>query len=51
MNPHFRKGTKSAHGAGHVWVLAAETEGTAGGAVGGLTAKSISPYYPAHFMS
>ncbi|CAB4066345.1 unnamed protein product [Lepeophtheirus salmonis] len=22
MNPHFRKGTKSKHGAGHLWVLA-----------------------------
>ena len=28
MNPHFRKGTKSRHGAGHVWVLA--DEGAAG---------------------
>ena len=26
MNPHFRKGTKSKNGAGHVWVLA-QTEG------------------------
>jgi hypothetical protein len=22
MNPHFRKGNKSKHGAGHLWVLA-----------------------------
>ena len=22
MNPHFRKGDKSKHGAGHLWVLA-----------------------------
>ena len=32
MNPHFRKGTKSKNGAGHVWVLARETgeEGSGG---------------------
>ena len=31
MNPHFRKGTKSKNGAGHVWVLAqTEGEGSAG---------------------
>ena len=24
MNPHFRKGTKSKSGSGHVWVLAGE---------------------------
>ena len=27
MNPHFRKGTKSKQGAGHVWVLADEGKG------------------------
>merc|ERR1711892_85470 len=28
MNPHFRKGTKSKQGAGHVWVLADEGKGS-----------------------
>ena len=33
MNPHFRKGGKSKHGAGHLWVMAGYTEG--GGGEGG----------------
>ena len=42
MNPHFRKGDKSKHGAGHLWVLAdydeeAEAAGAADAAAGGGT--------------
>ena len=36
MNPHFRKGDKSKHGAGHLWVMADyDDEGEGGSADGG----------------
>ncbi len=36
MNPHFRKGDKSKHGAGHLWVMADyDDEGEGGGEDGG----------------
>eukprot|EP00090_Calanus_glacialis_P028257 TRINITY_DN45445_c0_g1_i1.p1 TRINITY_DN45445_c0_g1~~TRINITY_DN45445_c0_g1_i1.p1 ORF type:complete len:411 (-),score=71.58 TRINITY_DN45445_c0_g1_i1:55-1158(-) len=39
MNPHFRKGTKSKQGAGHVWVLADEGKGSF---IAGSNVKLIS---------
>ncbi len=35
MNPHFRKGDKSKHGAGHLWVMADYDEEEGGGSADG----------------
>ena len=43
MNPHFRKGTKSKNGAGHVWVLA-QTEGEGSGGVSVASSKDYDGY-------
>ncbi len=35
MNPHFRKGDKSKHGAGHLWVMADYDDEEGGGSADG----------------